>query len=504
MTTRDRAIYEPMRLSAAEAEFSRRYPEFDPDGALAELRRLEYGRLDDGGQISPGDPGWDGARRAWNLAVDQRPAAVAVPETTQHVVAAVNFAREHGLRVAVQGAGHNAVPLGPLADTLLIKTHAMRRISIDPIIRSAWAEAGVLWQEVADAAGGHGLAGLAGSSPDVGVVGYTLGGGLSWLSRCYGLSANNVEAFELVTADGAVVRADAASEPDLFWALRGGGGSFGVVTGIELRLFAIPEVYAGRLWWPAEAGHQVLHAWRELTERELPDEFTTTVHYRNFPPVPGQSFAVVDVIHLGPPAEANELLAPLRRLRPLMDTVQMIPTPELGHLHGDPEHPVPGVADGALLAALPAEAVDEIVWLCGDEACSPPLGVELRHLGGEMGRTHPHNGALDAVPADYLLVANGMAPTAQAAEAIRVYIEAMKSAVSPWTARQMYLNLAQTAQDPASFWSPEVYDRLRRIKAAVDPRNMIRANHPIPPAGQFPVPPPRQPDRRLHRIAVKR
>ena len=453
--------------------------------------------------LTPGDPGWDDARRAWHLAVDQHPPAIAVPETAQHVVAAVNFAREHGLRVAVQGPGRHVAPPGPLADTVLIKTHAMHGVSIDPIIRTARAEAGVLWQELTDAAGDYGLAGLAATAPDIGVVGYTLGGGLSWLGRCYGLAANNVEGFELVTADGDLVRADAASEPDLFWALRGGGGSFGVVTAIELRLFAIPEVYAGQLWWPAEAGQQVLQAWRELTERDPPDEFTTTARYRNFPPVPEQSFVAVDVVHLGLPAEADELLAPLRKLRPLVDSVQMLPTPELGHLREEQGHPVPRVAGGALLASFPADAVDEIARMCGDEACSPLLGVELRHLGGELGRTHPANGALAAVPASYLLEATGMAPTPRAADAIRACIDAMKSAVSPWTARQMYLNLAETAGDPASFCSPQAYDRLRRIKAAVDPRNMIRANHPISPTGQFTVPPPRRPDRRLHQIAVK-
>jgi hypothetical protein len=384
--------------------------------------------------LSPGDRGWDDARRAWNLGVDQHPAAVAVPRTVHDVVAAVDFAREHGLRVTAQGTGHNAAPLGPLADTVLIKTHAMRGVGIDPVIRTAWDEAGVLWQEVADAAAEHGLAGLGSYAPDVGVVGYTLGGGLSWMGRCYGLSANNVEAFELVTADGELVRADAASEPDLFWALRGGGGSFGVVTGIELRLFPVPEVYAGLLWWPAEAGRQVLHAWRELTGGELPDEFTTTVRYHNFPPVPGQSFVVVEVIHLGSPAEADELLTPLRKLRPLMDTVQMIPASEAGSLHGKPEHRVPGVADGIVLASLPAEAIDEIAWMCSDDACSPLLGVELRHLGGELGRTHPGNGALACLPASHLLVAIGTAPTPQAAGAIRAHIQAMKSALAPWMA----------------------------------------------------------------------
>ena len=175
---------------------------------------------------------------------------------------------------------------------------------------------------------------------------------MSWLGRAYGLSANNVEAIEVVTADGRLVRADACTEPDLFWALRGGGGSFGVVTAIELRLFPVTEVYAGLLWWPAEAGSEmateVLQAWRELTQCGLPEEFTTSARLINFPPVPdlpdhlrGRSFVVIDVIHLGAPAEADRLLAPLRALRPVTDTIQMIPATALSHLHMDPERPSP-------------------------------------------------------------------------------------------------------------------------------------------------------------------
>src|SRR5215831_9755835 len=265
--------------------------------------------------LTPGDRGWDDARRAWNLAVDQHPAAVAIPRTAHDVVAAVGFARENGLRVAAQGTGHHAAPLGPLDGTVLIKTHAMRGISIDPVGRTARVEAGARWQEVADAAAGHGLAGLAGFAPDLGVVGHVLGGGLSWLGRCYGLAANNVEAFELVTADGELIRADAVSEPDLFWALRGGGGSFGVVTAIELRLFPVTEVYAGQLWWPADAAPEVLKAWRELTEGDLPEEFTSAARLANFPQVPaipehlrGRSFIIVFTSHLGSPAQADALL----------------------------------------------------------------------------------------------------------------------------------------------------------------------------------------------------
>jgi hypothetical protein len=441
--------------------------------------------------LTAADPSWDEARRAWNLAVDQHPAAVALPETAQDVVAAVDFARRHGLRVAAQGTGHNARPLGSLADTVLINTRAMRQVTIDPVARIARVQAGVRWQEVADAAAKHGLAGLAGSSPDVGVVGYTLGGGMSWLGRAYGLSANNVRAFEAVTADGRLVRADAASEPDLFWALRGGGGSFAVVTTVELRLFPVTEVYAGLLWWPAEAGPQVLQAWRELTQSSLPNAFTTVARYLNFPPaaeIPehlrGRSFVVIDVIHLGPPTEADALLAPLRALAPVTDTLQMIPAAALGHLHMDPEQPVPAVVDGFTLASLPAQAVDEIVRIGGPDAGSPLLTVEVRHVGGEMSRTRPGHGALAALAAPYLVVAGGLAPTEQAATAVAAGVEVVRSALSNWAARQTYLNLTESCADPAHFWSPQAYERLRRIKAAVDPGNLIRANHPVPPAGQ--------------------
>src|SRR5262249_7622660 len=233
--------------------------------------------------LMPGDPGWDDARRAWNLAVDQHPAAIALPESAHDVAAAIGFARERGLRVAAQGTGHNARPLGPLEDTVLVKTARMRLVTIDPVARIARAEAGAVWHEVIEAAAGHGLAALAGSSPDVGVAGYTIGGGVSWVGRSYGLAADNVGAVEVGTAAGGLARADAGTEPDVFGALRGGGGSFGVVTAIELRLFPITDVYAGQLWWPADAASQVLQAWRDLTQSDPPEEFTSAAGLIRFP-----------------------------------------------------------------------------------------------------------------------------------------------------------------------------------------------------------------------------
>jgi FAD/FMN-containing dehydrogenase len=236
--------------------------------------------------VLPEDPGFDEARRAWNLTVDQRPAAVVFTESAAAVAAAVLFAKERGYRIAPQATGHNAAPLGSLDGTILLRTDRMRGVHIDPEARIARVQAGTLWLEVVEAAARHGLAALAGSSPDVSVVGYTLGGGVSFLGRKYGLCANSVRAVELVTAAGRLVRADRGSAPDLFWALRGGGGSFGVVTAIELDLLPVEHAYAGVLWYPIERGSEVLHAWRELTRSaQLPDELTTIGRFLRLPPL---------------------------------------------------------------------------------------------------------------------------------------------------------------------------------------------------------------------------
>jgi FAD binding domain/Berberine and berberine like len=438
----------------------------------------------------PPDDGFDEARRAWNLAVDQRPAAVVFPESAQDVVAAVRFAAGNGLRITAQGTGHNAAPLGSLGDTILLKTERMRSIHIDPQRRIARVQAGVVWLEAVHAAARYGLAALAGSSPDVGVAGYTLGGGMSFLGRRYGLAASHVTAIEVVTADGRLVRADRDSEPDLFWALRGGGGSFGLVTALEFRLFPINEVYAGILWYPIGRGAEVLHAWRELTQADPPDELTTIGRLLQLPPIPdipaelrGRSFAIVEAYHLGDPRQADELLAPLRRLRPENDTIASVPVPALSHMHMDPEQPVPGVGDGLMVAHLPGEAVDALVDVAGPGARFPLLSVELRHLGGEFGRPRPENGALASIEAQYVMYAVGMTPMPELEAPVGAQVGAVKQALAPWAARHMYLNFAETQQQSTpTFWTEQAYRRLRRIKAAVDPGDVIRANHSIPPA----------------------
>ncbi len=434
----------------------------------------------------PEDHGWETARQAWNLAVDQQPEAVALPESVAEVVAAVELARSRGWRIAPQGTGHGAAAMGPLEGTLLLKTERMRGVRIDPKARLARVEAGASWQEVVDAAARHGLAALAGSSPDVGVVGYTLGGGLGWLGRKHGLAANSVLAADLVTGDGRSLRVDRDSDPDLFWALRGGGGSFAIVTALELRLVPLAGVYAGILWWSIERDADVLHAWRKLTAAELPDTLTTVGRLLRLPPLPqvpepirGRSFVVVEAIHAGEPAEAESLLAPLHALEPEMNTMRPMSLGELGHLHMDPEQPVPAVGDGMLLSELPAEAVDEVVRVAGAASDSPLLSVEIRHLGGELGRAHPDNGVLASLDAAYALYAVGLAPTPELAASAGEHTEALLEALAPWAAARAYLNLAETRRSPDALWGESTAARLRRVKHAIDPDDVIRANHPV-------------------------
>jgi FAD/FMN-containing dehydrogenase len=453
---------------------------FQPGPDLTPLRD----RID-GDVVGPGDYTWDEVRQAWNLSVDQRPAAVALPESPEDVMAIVAFAKANDLRVAPQGTGHGAAALDRLDETILLKTERMRHVTIDPDTRIARAEAGVIWIEVVEAAAEHGLAALAGSSPDVGVVGYTLGGGLSWLARKHGIGANQVTAIEVVTASGDFVRADWANEPDLFWALRGGGGAFGIVTAIEFNLFPLDEVYAGILWYPVDRAAEVLKVWRAWTD-DLPDEMTSVGRILQFPSIPeipepvrGQSFVVVEAIWSGEPGEGERLLEPLRGLGPVMDTITTIPIEELSRLHMDPEGPAPGTGDGGMLEDVDGHLIDLFVeHVVG----TPILSAEIRHLGGAVARRSLQHGAVDVFEAPYIMYAVGIAPTPEAREVVDGAVGRLRHMLEPWEGEHTYMNFAETRRKPSSLFSSASYHRLRRIKAIVDPTDLIHSNHPIAPA----------------------
>ena len=309
---------------------------------------------------------------------------------------------------------------------------------------------------------------LAGSSPDVGVVGYTLGGGLSLIARKYGLCANAVRAIELVTADGRRVGADRDTEPDLFWALRGGGGGFGIVTAIELELFPITQAYAGVLFSPNRArGDEVLHAWRELTHSaQLPDELTTIGRFLRLPPIAdvteplrGESFVIVEAYHIGDPVQADELLAPLRALGPVSARSRRSRWRRSVTCTWTPSSPAPAAGDGLMLAELPAQALDRFIEVAGAFADFPLLTVELRRLGGALRRAHPEDGTLSStIQASYSLFAAGMVPYPDLDAPTRAHVQTVKTALAPWAAEHMYSNFAE---DPAVTASGELLGRAR-------------------------------------------
>jgi FAD/FMN-containing dehydrogenase len=361
----------------------------------------------------------------------------------------------------------------------------MRGVRIDPARRRAYVRPGALWMDVTKPASELGLAALSGSAPDVGVVGYTLGGGLSWLGRRYGLAANSVLAIEVVTADGRVRVVDREREPDLFWALRGGGGGFAAVTGLEFAIFPHQNVYAGTLMWPWERSREVLQRWREWT-RSAPREFTTSARIMQFPPIPdvpesvrGRALVVLDGAFLGDEAAGDRWIAPLRALAPEIDTFGLQAPAYLSQMHMEPEEPVPAMVDHALLDSLPAEAIDAFVDAGGPGSGSPLVHLELRHLGGALAEAPAGHGAIARLDGEYALLGIGIPMDAESGAAIRAQLDRVTGAMAPWAGPRTYLNFTIGPVKGLSIYEPATYERLQAVKYAYDPDNVFRANPEI-------------------------
>lgn len=431
----------------------------------------------------PGDPGYDAARAPWNLAVDQRPAAIVYPADEAEVSEVIRAVAATGLRVAPQGTGHNPGPLGPLDDVVLLRTAGMLGVEVNPGTRRARTRAGTLWVDAVEAAAPYGLAALHPTAPDVGVVGYSLGGGIGWYARRYGQQANYLTAIELITATGARVRAEAGRESALFWALRGGGGNFGVVTAVEFELLPITTSYAGALVWDSRHAHRVLTRWAQWAP-DAPDSVTSTARLLRTPaaryvpePMRDRWLVIIDAVLLD---DDRSVLAPLRELRPELDTFAVTPAAALPYLHLDPVGPTPTVTDSTVLGALPAAGVETLLAAADPGSPTAPHWVELRQLGGALARPHPDAGALPCLDGEFMLLAATTAPTAPDAArglaAARRLIEAME----PYANGRQLLNFSTRAGDAAAGYAPGDWDRLRAVRAEVDPGGLFVANHAVP------------------------
>lgn len=432
--------------------------------------------------LTSADSDYESARMPWNVAADQRPAAVVMASTADDVAEAVRKARASGLRVAMQGTGHAASSRHTLDDAVLIKTGHLADVNVDPSARRARVGAGVQWQAVAEAAAPHGLAGLAGSSGGVGVVGYSLGGGLGWLARKHGLACSRIMAADVVLADGTQTRVDSDNEPDLLWALRGGGGCFAAVTSLEVELVPLTEVYGGTLFFPAERASEVLTAYSTWVST-VPDSVTSTGRLVNVPPIPdapealrGRSFVLVQAVVIAEEAEGVELLRPLRDLGPEMDTFAMLPAPALGMIHMDPPGPVPADIEGWLLNQFGPDEVAAMVANGG--AGSPLVALQVRHLGGAMATPAPGGGAVDHIAQPFAAYGVGIVPEPAAATVVRGKLDEVAAAFGPALASRRFANLSEHC-DPSSLFTPDAYARLQKIRSQYDPDGVFHAVHTV-------------------------
>ncbi|MEU9818111.1 FAD-binding oxidoreductase [Pseudonocardia alni] len=441
---------------------------------LAELAAAVAGPV-----LGPSDPGREQEVGGFNLAHVPTPAVV-VGATGEHdVAAAVRWAAAQGMRVAVQATGHGLT--GDLDDVVLVSTRRMTELAVDPVARRARVGAGVRWRAVLDAAAPHGLAPLCGSSSGVGVVGYTTGGGLGPLGRRHGFAADHVTRFGVVTADGVARTVDAGSDPDLFWAVRGGRESFGVVTWMEFGLVEQPRFHGGGIFFDGDDAPRLLHAWREWAPG-LGEDTSTSVALLALPPDPalpaelrGRFVVHLRFTHLGTADEGEALLAPMRAVAaPLLDGVGELPWAAVDAVHSDPTDPMPVWDRGAVLDSLPADAVDAVLAEAGPDSSSPLVLVELRLLGGALSRPAAVPNAVAGRHGAVSLYCLGVPAGPEAAVQVPARAAALLDAVAPWT-RGGLVNLAGQAAPGtvAGYWDDDTRLRLAALKRRVDPEGVF-------------------------------
>jgi FAD/FMN-containing dehydrogenase len=454
---------------------------------VAELRGLVTGPV-----LLPRDDGYAAETLSDNLNNPLIPAVAVGVTNAADVQAAIRFAARHHLPVAVRATGHQTARDAGRA--LLINLARLDGLRIDIATRTARIEGGVRWAAVVDAAAEHGLAPISASAPSVGAIGYILGGGQSpVLGRSQGYAADHVRKLEVVTADGELRQVTAASEPDLFWALRGGKGNLGVVTAIEIELFEVTEFYGGGAYFAGDRMADVLSAWRAW-EPTLPEAATTSIAVQRLPlpilpePLPCAYVLHVRFAYLGPAEEGERLFAPIRAAAPaLIDAVQTLPYSKNALIHLDPTEPLPYYDRTTTLREVSPAVVDALVEFAGPGSENPLQSIEIRALGGALDREPAISNAVSTRGIPYVMFGYGVGGPDQA-DLLRDWLDRMVRTFAPWSAsdRRMVNFLskdeATTPSEVRLAYGPDRYDRLARIKRRFDPDNMFRNNHNIPPA----------------------
>ena len=456
------------------------------DSMVADLRRRSTGSV-----FLPADRGYTQECATYNLTTPLRPRLAVGASTVEDVEAAVRFATEHGLGVAVRGGGHAVAKQD--RGIVVINMSRMSDVSLDAHERRVRVGGGALWQDVLQAATPAGLAPMSGSSPTVGVTGYLLGGGHSpYLGRSHGWAAEHITSLEMVTADGSRRTVTAATAPELFMAVRGTKGNFGVVTSVEMGLFPIGRIYAGGLWFAGEHCAAVLHGWREWVA-EAPNEMSSSVAVQRLPddpnlpgPLRGTFVVHIRVAYLGAADAGEKLLAPLRAVAPtVFETVRDLPYAEAATIHLDPPSPLPYVDRSTGLADLTADAVDALVGFAGPDSVCELACIEIRHLGGALDVTPQTADAIPARGLRYQMFAFGVGPQSEIPR-LRGRLAELVERMRPWSdARRMVSFLspdeAGDQETMREVYGAGLYDRLVELKREFDPSNTFRINHNIAP-----------------------
>jgi hypothetical protein len=434
-----------------------------------------------------GDDGLAAEVATWNVAIQHTPAIAVGATCAEDVVAAVSWAVAHDLGVAVQATGHG--PVRNAAGSLMITTRRMQGLSIDPERRIARVEAGVKWMRVLEAAAEFGLAGLCGSSSDVGVVGYTLGGGMGSLGRLHGFAADHVQAVEIVTADGRLRRLSADREPELFWAVRGGKGNLGVVTALEIGLVPVSSLYAGGIFFSGDDAPALLHRFRQWAPT-LPDRVSTSIAILRMPPMDelppplrGQTVVHLRFAYVGEDhAEAERLLEPMKAVGTiLLGFVGPMRTDEMDGIHMDPVDPLPAWEKGMLLDDLTEETVDALLRTAGPQLDVPLIMAEVRLMGGALSRPATVPNAVPGRSGAFavLVLGPGIPELAQVVPAIG---RGVLGALQPWASPEKMINFLGDVSGPgevAAAYPPATLERLRAVKHTVDPAGVFSFGHAI-------------------------
>lgn len=457
-----------------------------------QLRRIEELRSGFNGEILlPEDAGYHGARRIWNAMVDRRPAVIARCATTLDVVRCVNFARDSGLLLAVRGGGHNIAGNAMCDDGMVIDLSRMKAAHVDPVRRLVTIEAGATLADLDAATQPHGLATPTGINSTTGIAGLTLGGGFGWLSRKFGMTVDNLESAEVVTAAGAVLRADATENPDLFWALKGGSGNFGVVTRFEFRLHQVgPDLLSGLLVFPISEAKSVLQKYREFAAR-APEELSVWTVLRLAPPLPflpqqfhGQGMVALALLYAGDPAEGERLIEPLRRFGTLLGEHVGVQPYRAWQQTFDPllapgarnywkSHNFTTLQDGLF------DAIIEYIKTLPSPLCEIFIGA----IGGATARPAPDAAAYAHRDAQFVMNVHGRWEDPDDDKRCIGWAREFFKASAPFASGGVYVNFLTADENDrvASAYGPN-YARLAQVKRTYDSENLFRMNQNIKPA----------------------